>query len=52
MGTDFDISFVTVPIDLIVLPLCVIPDCGDQQINTLLFYQKEIARYILHCSMV
>jgi hypothetical protein len=29
-GTDFDISFVTDPINSIVHPLCVIPDCGGQ----------------------
>ncbi len=30
LGTDFDILFVTVPINLIVHPLCDIPDCGGQ----------------------
>ncbi len=30
LGTDFDILFVTVAINLIVHPLCVIPDCGGQ----------------------
>ncbi len=30
LGMDFDISFVTVPIEALVHPLCVIPDCsGD-----------------------
>jgi hypothetical protein len=28
VGTDFNISFVTVPIEALVHPLCVIPDCG------------------------
>ncbi len=28
LGTDFNISFVTVPIDALVHPLCVILDCG------------------------
>jgi hypothetical protein len=28
LGTDVNISFVTVPIDALVHPLCVIPDCG------------------------
>ncbi len=28
LGTDFNISFVMVPIESIVYPLCVIPDCG------------------------
>ncbi len=30
LGNDFDISFVTVPIDALVHPLCVIPDCGGE----------------------
>jgi hypothetical protein len=29
LGTDFDVSYVTVPIDAIVHPLCVFPDNGD-----------------------
>jgi hypothetical protein len=28
LGTDFNISFVTVPIEALVHPLGVIPDCG------------------------
>jgi hypothetical protein len=28
LGTDFNISFVTVPIEAHVHPLCVIPECG------------------------
>jgi hypothetical protein len=33
LGTDFNISFVTVPTDALVHPLCVIPDCsGDSDI--------------------
>jgi hypothetical protein len=28
LGMDFNISFVTVPIEVLVHPLCVIPDCG------------------------
>ncbi len=28
LGTDFNISFVTVPIEALVHPLCVILDCG------------------------
>jgi hypothetical protein len=28
LGMDFNISFVTVPIEALVHPLCVIPDCG------------------------
>jgi hypothetical protein len=32
-GTDFKISFVTVPIEALVHPFCVIPDCtGDSDI--------------------
>ena len=30
LGNDFDISFVTVPIDSLVHPLCVIPDIGGE----------------------
>jgi hypothetical protein len=33
LGIDFNISFVTVPIEALVHPLCVIPDCdGDSNI--------------------
>ncbi len=33
LGTDFNISFVMVPIEALVHPLCVIPDCnGDSNI--------------------
>ena len=28
LATDFNISYVTVPIEALVHPLCVIPDCG------------------------
>ncbi len=28
LGTDFSVSFVTVPIEALVNPLCVIPDIG------------------------
>ncbi len=28
LGTNFNISFVTLPIEAHVHPLCVIPDCG------------------------
>jgi hypothetical protein len=38
--TNFNISFVTVPIEALVHPLCVIPDCGgDRKKPILLFYQ-------------
>ncbi len=40
LGTNFNISFVTVPIEALVHPLCVIPDCGDDSNIYLLFYQK------------
>ncbi len=34
LGTDFNISFVTVPIEALVHPICVIPDCrGDRDIH-------------------
>jgi hypothetical protein len=34
LGTDFKISFATVPIEGLVHPVCVIPDCGgDNNIN-------------------
>jgi hypothetical protein len=29
LGMEFNISFVMVPIEALVHPLCVIPDCGD-----------------------
>jgi hypothetical protein len=31
LGTDFDVSFVTVPIDALVHPFCVIQDCGGDR---------------------
>jgi hypothetical protein len=31
LGTDFNISFVTVPREALVHPLCVIPDCGGDR---------------------
>ncbi len=31
LGTDFNISFVTVPIEALVHPLCVIPDWGGHR---------------------
>jgi hypothetical protein len=31
LGMDFNISFVMVPIDALVLPLCVIPDSGGDR---------------------
>ena len=34
LGTDFNISFVTVPIDDLVHPLCVFPENVDNECNT------------------
>ena len=34
LGTDFNISFVTVPIDALVHPLCVIPDNSENNCDT------------------
>ncbi len=31
LGTDFNISFVTVPIEALVHPLCVVPDSGGDR---------------------
>jgi hypothetical protein len=33
LGTNFHVSFVIVPIDLIVHPLCMFPDDGSNQMN-------------------
>ncbi len=32
LGTDFNVSFVTVPIEALVHPLCVIPDIGGDKV--------------------
>ncbi len=42
LGTDFNISFVKVPIEALVHPLCVIPDSGGDSKIYLLFYQNVI----------
>ena len=34
LGTEFNISFVTVPIDALVHPLCVIPDNSESNCDT------------------
>ena len=34
IGTDFNISFVTVPIEALVHPLCVFPDNTDSECDT------------------
>ncbi len=53
LGTDINISFVTVPIDALVHPLYVIPDCGGDtdtyfvvlpKRNWSQFYGKRIIR--------
>ena len=42
LGTDVNISFVTVPIESLVHPLCVIPDSSGDRDIYLLFYQNVI----------
>ncbi len=42
LGMDFNILFVTVPIEALAHPLCVIPDSGDDSDIYLLFYQNVI----------
>ncbi len=43
LGTDFNISFITVPIEALVHPFCVIPDSGgDRDIYFVVFYQNVI----------
>ncbi len=42
LGKDFNISFVTVPIEALVHPLCVIPDChGDSNIYFVVFPKRN-----------
>jgi hypothetical protein len=46
LGTDFNISFVTVPIDALVHPLCVIPDCGgDTDTYFVLLPKCKLSRF-------
>jgi hypothetical protein len=48
LGTNFHVSFVIVPIDSIVHPLCVIRMMAAiRRINTLLYYPKDIGLDIL-----
>ncbi len=47
MGTDFNISFVMVPIEAIAHPLCVIPDCGgDSDIYFVVLWNVTGADYL------
>jgi hypothetical protein len=41
LGTDFNISFVTVPIEALVHPLCVIPDSGGDSDIYFVVLQKR-----------
>ncbi len=46
LGTDFNISFVTVPIEAFVHPLCVIPDCGgDSDIYFVVLPKRNWSRF-------
>jgi hypothetical protein len=46
LGTDFNISFVTVPIEALVHPLCVIPDCsGDSNIYFVVLPKRNWRRF-------
>ncbi len=48
LGTDFDILFVTVPINLNVHPLCAIPDCGGQDNkHSLCCFTKKKLEWVL-----
>jgi hypothetical protein len=41
IGTDMDISYVTVPITALVHPLCVIPDTGGDQTSYIIILPKH-----------
>jgi hypothetical protein len=46
LGTDFNISFVTVPIEALVHPLCVISDCsGDSDIYFVVLPKPNWSRF-------
>jgi hypothetical protein len=46
LGTDFNISFVTVPIEALIHPLCVIPDCsGDSNIDFVVLPQRDKSQF-------
>jgi hypothetical protein len=42
LGTDFNISFITVPIEALVHPLCVISDSGGDRDIHVVVYQNVI----------
>ncbi len=42
LGTDFNVSFVTVPINSLVHPICVIPDCGG--VRDIHFFKLNVTR--------
>ena len=42
LGTNFNISFATVPLEALVHPLCVIPDCGgDRDIYFIVLHKRK-----------
>ncbi len=46
LGTDFEISFVTVTIDALVHPLCMLPDCGgDPNTYFVVLPKRNRSRY-------
>ena len=46
LGTDFNISFVTVPIEALVHPLCMIPDSGgDRDIYFVVLPKRNWSRF-------
>ncbi len=46
LGTDFNISFVTVPVKALVHPLCVIPDCsGDSNIYFVVLPKRNWSQF-------
>jgi hypothetical protein len=47
LGTEFNISFVTVPIEALIHPLCLIPDCnGDSDIYFVVLPKRNWSRFI------
>jgi hypothetical protein len=46
LGTDFNVLFVTVPIEALVHPLCVIPDIGgDKDIYFVVFSKGDLFKH-------
>jgi hypothetical protein len=41
IGTDMDVSYVTVPISVLVHPLCVVPDYGSHQTSYIIVLPKQ-----------